>query len=120
MGCGQELGSQGAPAAADAGADKGIAFIKYTTNEEAELCIKKYNDHYILDKWVEVATVAAKRGMGVDSDNTVFIGGIHKDKTTEASLREHFENDTSFPGGRILIDSINIGKGFAYVTFSVF
>ena len=38
------------------------------SHEEAKICLSQYEHHKILDKWVEVATVSDKRGLGVDND----------------------------------------------------
>jgi RNA recognition motif-containing protein len=93
------------------GTSKGYGFLKYATIEEAKACLNQWETHSIMGQWVEVKTVTTQEaGLGADADNTVFIGGLHKEKTTEESLRKHFDGYS--------IDSINLGRGVAYVTFS--
>ena len=77
------------------GVSRGFCFLKFSSQEEAELCLSKKDEHKIMEKWVDVKRIGEKSGTP-DSDNEykIFVGGIAIE-STEDTLRLHFSNFAS-------------------------
>ena len=50
------------------GVSRGFCFLKFSSQEEAELCLSKKDEHHIMEKWVDVKRIGDKSGKP-DSDN---------------------------------------------------
>jgi RNA-binding proteins (RRM domain) len=93
------------------GVSRGFCFLKFSSQEEAELCLSKKDEHKIMEKWVDVKRIGDKSGTpDTDNEYKIFVGGIAIE-STEDTLRVHFSNFAS-------VLKVHLGKGYAFISFS--
>ena len=92
---------------------RGFCILKFSSIEEAEFCLSKYDEHSILDKWVEVKWVDYGKGKGKGKGKENGKGfGKGSDEGKGKGCAPQRGGPPSTPAGRAVPYSAPIAAGF--------